>query len=599
MTHLPDLPADSALARLFETEPWRGEATWFSLPGGATLFEEGDPADQLFVVRTGRLGAFRHHEGDEPRFLGVIRPGEPAGEMALIGETAHTARVVALRDTEIVALPRDVFFRAVEEDAAVMTQLARLMLARTRGRPESGTAGEPSVFGFIAASEPLSLRPMVDQIAREIGKLVYLVQVIGSESAGAATEWFSQVEHAHDFVLYVAEAGDLGWRQLVSRQVDRLFRVGRGDRPPPASQHPLAASSALEAQQLVDLILLHPARAGRPKGSEIWTSAVRPARLFHVRRDNRADASRIARVITGQSVGLVLSGGGARAYAHVGAVRALRERGVPIDFVGGVSMGAIIAAGVAMGWGDVELEQRLRKAFVSSSPLDDIAFPLLAMTRGQKVVERLTEHFGDTTIADLWLPFFCVSSNLTTGAYHLHRHGPVARALRATIALPGVLPPATVDDDVLVDGAVLKNFPTDVMRSLHLGPIIGVDVTRGRSITASDVARPPSIWRWLISGDWRKGPPIVSLLMRAATVSTGRDHAAAREATDVLVTPSVQGVEIRDWAAYEPAARAGYEATIAALDKLENGVVDLRRRRGLAAPVPARRRTRAKAAAAG
>src|SRR5690606_19264848 len=170
---------------------------------------------------------------------------------------------------------------------------------------------------------------------------------------------------------------------------------------PPASQHPLAASSALEAHQLVDLILLHPARARRPKGSEIWTSAVRPARLFHVRRDNRADASRIARVITGQSVGLVLSGGGARAYAHVGAVRALRERGVPIDFVGGVSMGAIIAAGVAMGWDDVELEQRLRKAFVSSSPLDDIAFPLLAMTRGQKVVERLAEHFGDTTIGDL------------------------------------------------------------------------------------------------------------------------------------------------------------------------------------------------------
>jgi NTE family protein len=600
VTDLPDLPVESALARLFETEPWRSEATWFSLPGGAVLFDRGEAADHLFVVRAGRLGAFRHEEGAESQFLGVIRPGEPAGEMALIGETVHTARVVALRDSEIFALPREVFLEAAEEEPAVITELARLMLARTRGGAgaERGAVGEPSVFGFIPAIEPLSMRPMVDQIAREISKLGYLVDVIGSEAARAPTEWFSQVEHSHDFVLYVAEAGDLGWRQVVSRQVDRLFRVGRGDRPPPASQHPLAASSALEAQQLVDLILLQPARARRPHGSEVWTSAVRPARLFQMRRENRADAARLARVITGQSVGLVLSGGGARAYAHVGAVRALHERRIPIDFIGGVSMGAIIAAGLAMGWDDVELDERLRKAFVVSSPLDDIAFPLLAMTRGQKVLERLEEHFGDVGIADLWLPYFCVSSNLTTGAYHLHRHGPLAPALRASIALPGVLPPSTIDDNVLVDGAVLKNFPTDVMRSLHLGPIIGVDVTRGRSITAEDVARPSSVWRWLLSGSWRKGPPIVSLLMRAATVSTGRDHAAAREATDLLITPSVQGVEIRDWEAYEPAVRAGYEATLAALDGLETPVTELRRRPSLSAPAPARR-PRVRASAAG
>lgn len=592
VTYLPDLPNKSALAQLFETEPWRSEATWFSLPGGAVLFDKGDAADHLFVLRAGRLGAFRHEEGAEPQFLGVIRPGEPAGEMALIGETVHTARVVALRDSEIFALPREVFLDAAEEDPTVITELARLMLARTRGAagPERGAAGEPSVFGFIPASEPLSLRPVVEQIAREISKLGYLVDVIGSEASRAPTEWFSQVEHAHDFVLYVAEAGDLGWRQVVSRQVDRLFRVGRGDRPPPASQHPLAASSALEAQQLVDLVLLQPARARRPHGSQIWSSAVGPARLFHMRRENRADAARLARTITGQSVGLVLSGGGARAYAHVGAVRALRARQVPIDFVGGVSMGGIIAAGLAMGWDDVELDERLRKAFVVSSPLDDIAFPLLAMTRGQKVVERLEEHFGDIDIADLWLPFFCVSSNLTTGAYHLHRLGPLVPALRASIALPGVLPPATMDDDVLVDGAVLKNFPTDVMKSLHLGPVIGVDVTRGRSITAEDVARPESVWRWLLSGSWRKGPPIISLLMRAATVSTGRDHAAAREATDVLITPAVQGVEIRDWEAYEPAVKAGYDATIAALDGLPGPVIDIRRRPSVSAPAPVRRR---------
>jgi NTE family protein len=210
------------------------------------------------------------------------------------------------------------------------------------------------------------------------------------------------------------------------------------------------------------------------------------------------------------------------------------------------------------------------------------------MTRGELVGERLAQHFGDTEIADLWLPFFCLSSNLTQGAYHVHRRGLLRKALRATISLPGVLPPATDGNDVLVDGAVLNNFPTDVMRSAQLGPIVGVDVTGSRSITADQVARPASAWRWFLSGEWRKGPPIVSLLMRAATVSTGRDLIAAREATDVLIMPEMAGVEIRDWTAYAPAVKEGYAAAIEALDKLDGPVQAIRRRLSIDEQKPVR-----------
>ena len=220
------------------------------------------------------------------------------------------------------------------------------------------------------------------------------------------------------------------------------------------------AAEPLQVQQLTDLILLHPDGQGAPNGSEAWVEAMRPARLFHLRDGHNGDADRLARVLTGQSVGLVLSGGGARAYAHVGAVKALHERGVPIDFVGGVSMGAIIGAGVAMGWDDAELEMRIRRAFVESSPLDDIAFPMIALTHGDKVRERLTEHFGDRRIPDLWLPFFCLSANLTTGAYQLHRTGAGAQqALRASISLPVRAAPVTIDKNVLVVATVLEELP--------------------------------------------------------------------------------------------------------------------------------------------
>ncbi|HEX4180139.1 MAG TPA: patatin-like phospholipase family protein [Caulobacteraceae bacterium] len=578
----PPHGADTALARLFTGDTANPEVCWFSIPGGQTLCAAGETADQIYFLRTGRLGVFRRGAGQESIFLGVVRPGEPAGEMAMIAGTVHSSTVVALRDSEVLALSREVFFDVAARDPAVMLELARLMILRARQTAANSSVGEPSVFGFIGLTADVQVRELVDDVALEIRRLGFSVTAVGDESISAPTEWFSNVEQGHDFVLYAAEAAQTAWKQIVGRQVDRLFRVGFGDQAPP-TQIDLHASAPLQSQQLVDLVLLHP--TGRaPRRSEAWMDAVRPARLFHIRRHEHGDLSRLARAITGLSVGLVLSGGGARAYAHVGAVRALREAGVPIDFVGGVSMGAIIAGAVAMGWDDEEIDWRIRKAFVSTSPLQDVAVPLIAMTHGLLVGARLNEHFDDKQIADLWLPFFCISSNLTSGAYQLHRRGVLRDALRASVAIPGLLPPMTQGDNVLVDGAVMKNFPTDVMRAMHLGPIVGVDVTRGRNITADDVARPSSVWRWIFSGEWRKGPPIVSLLMRAATVSTSGDWMANREASDILVAPRMDHIEIRNWKAYDPAVAAGRQATVEALAKLTKPVTELRRRPSLEDP---------------
>ena len=157
-----------------------------------------------------------------------------------------------------------------------------------------------------------------------------------------------------------------------------------------------------------------------------------------------------------------------------------------------------------MGWDDAELAWRIRKSFRSqqSGERPDLAhgrhYP-----RRQGACTPCKEHFGDRTICDMWLPFFCVSTNLTLGSQMIHRQGLVREVLLASLSLPGVLPPVTVGDDVLVDGAILNNFPADVMRALHTGPIVGVDVGRGRSIEAADIKGPASIPRWLVSGAWR------------------------------------------------------------------------------------------------
>jgi NTE family protein len=494
--------------------------------------------------------------------------------MALIAGVAHTADVFALRDSELAALPRAAFLRAAQADPDLALDLARLVLARVRPPARVEASGSPRVFGFVGASPGLSIRPFVGQVAESIRALGHTVAVVGDETGPDTPEWLTGIEAAHEYVLYAAEQEETSWKIVVGRQVDAVMRVGAGSGPPPAEMAahppPLAAPG--------DLVLLQEAQCRVPRGSAAWMAALSPRRLFQVRPSRQADIDRLARIITGRAVGLVLSGGAARAYAHIGAVRALHEAGIPIDFIGGVSMGAIVGAGMAMEWDDDELDGRIRKAFVESSPVDDIALPLIAMSRGEKVRERLAEHFGDRQICDLWLPFFCGTTNLTTGTYQIDRRGAVREVLRASLSLPGVLPPVTVGEDVLVDGAVLNNFPADVMRRLHDGPIVGVDVGRGRSIEASDVQAPDSLFRWFLSGEWRNGPPIVSLLMRAATVTAARDTAAARQETDLLVLPDVDKIEIRNWKAYEPAVAEGRRAMLAALAELDRPVTELRRR---------------------
>ncbi|MBJ7448650.1 MAG: patatin-like phospholipase family protein [Brevundimonas sp.] len=566
---------EDALHRIFEGGK-NTRASWFALTGGEILFAESTPADTLYLLRSGRLGVFRRdaHHDRPPEFVGVIRPGEPAGEMAMMAGTEHTADVVALRDCEVLALPRDAFFEAARKEPDLMVELSRLMIQRARDQRSGG--GEPSVFGFVSA-RPRPIRAFVERIAAAIQAAGFTCQVIDHSALTSAADWFSRVEDTHDYVLYVAELDEPAWASLCARQVDRVFVVGNGLLAPP--NRPMPHSGVLDAQRRTDLILMRDPRMQRPANTAAWLDAIQPGRWFQAVEGAADDAERMARVLTGSAVGVVFSGGGARAYAHIGALRALHEARVPIDFVGGASMGAVIAAGPALGWPQDELEARIRRAFVAKNPLSDITFPMLAMTRAAKVDQLLIDAYGDMDLADTVRPFFAVSTNLTSGKIEVHRRGMMRRAMRASIAIPGLLPPIVIDGQVLVDGAVLNNLPTAVMRQMNGGPVIGVDMSQARGVDPQVILHPPSVWRFLATGAWRRGPPIVSILMRSATLTTDAEIEVSRAATDILVQPKPEGTEIRDWKSYEPTVLVGYQATREALAKVEGPVTAMRRRK--------------------
>lgn len=564
---------EAALSKVFEGTR-NTTASWFALTRGERLYSPGDAADTLYLLRSGRLGVFRNDSAGQPQFIGVVKPGEPIGEMAMLAGQTHLSQVVALRDSELIALPRDAFFEAARDEPQLMATLGQTMLRRAQER--HGPGNPASVFGFVSA-RAAPIRNLVERVARAVEAQGRSCLVLDQTALASAADWFSKAEDAHDYVFYVAENDQPNWASLCTRQVDRLFVVGECEAP---VRLPV---NALEWEEmthpLTDLILTRPLHQAWPKHTRQWLDALGPDRWFHVVEDLLSDIERLARVITGTSVGIVLSGGGARAYAHIGALRAFKEAGVPIDFVGGSSMGAVIAAGPALGWSDEELEDAIQTGFVKSNPLDDIAFPIIAMTHARKVTRLMQEAYGEVQIEDLLLPFFAVSTNLTAGRLEVHRQGLLRQALRASISLPGVMPPVVVDGQVLVDGAVLRNFPSDVMRRFNSGPILGVDVSQTRGVDAKSLEDPPSWWRWLVSGQWRKGPPIVSILMRSATLSTEAELMQARADTDLLILPRPDGVDIRDWKAYAPAVAAGYAAAKAGLALLDQPVTEILRGR--------------------
>lgn len=533
---------------------------WLSYPGGSALFFQNDPSRNLFFNLSGRLIVARTTpEGKD--VVGYVRAGEPVGEMSMLSGAAHSASVFALRDTEVFALPVPAAERILREHGEFARALASLVLQRTDRSDPNRQRAAPRTFALIGTSRSIDIDAYAQLLAERIRAMGLRVVCETVGEAAPDSHAFDITEEDCDIMLLPARIEDSAWYKFVLRQADRFLVFARRDARPP-KPFPMTTQAGARARQfrLVDLIMLY---EGLPSGQiSEWIDAIGAARIFHLRTDGCRD--RLARVIAGKSVGLVLSGGGARAYAHIGAVRALREMGVPIDFVCGASMGAIIAACIARGWDDDEIETRINDAFVQSNPLGDYVIPVVALTRGRIVDERLERHFGDALIEDLSLPFFCVSSDIVTGEARVHRRGSLACALRASIALPGILPPVIDGDALLVDGAVINNFPTDIMANGHRGLNIGIDVARRGAIDVDAFRDPPNFLGWVRRFGVSGTPPIVSLLMRTATARHEATYAA--HPPDIMIAPTVPGVELRDWEEYHEAVSDGYKTTRAAIE---------------------------------
>jgi predicted acylesterase/phospholipase RssA/CRP-like cAMP-binding protein len=572
-----------------------GRAASVHLTAGSTLMREGGPGDALYGLVSGRLRVFAEQPDGSHAAVGEVSPGEVVGEMALISNEPHTATVKAIRDSHLLEITSEDFVTLGREEPTVMPAVARLMVARLRKSiHHSSRIGRVRTLAIVPAGRATSLDGFVGQLATAFESIgsVSTLSVDTVEAAlgkgraetpsGSAADlelvaWLNRMEADHDVVIYVVDPEVGPWTYRSLRQADRVLVVGRAqDSPIHGELESSLHMAGSDTKRRADLVIVHPAATTVSSGTSRWLAGREIGAHHHVRDGHAQDFGRLARSLSGRSVSLVLSGGGARGLAHIGVLRALEEADVPVDFVGGASFGSLIGAAIARGDDSGSIRESTQRLLIDRPRPLDVTAPAAALTGGRRIVAMLQDAFGETQIEDLWRRFFCVSSNLTKARVRVHTTGPIWQALRASISIPGLFPPVNSGEgDVLVDGAVMNNLPVDVMRSLSDGgPVLAVNLRGEFPLRAEDLPRHGVLSGWKVYGkrlnplaDALSLPGIIDVLLRTTEVGSVLSSKTMEKQADVVFHPQVDDVGLLDFSAVDRLIDAGYRHAVHVLEE--------------------------------
>ena len=554
---------------------------WADLEAGAQLFAEGDAPSAVYFVLSGRLQATRIDRSGVTVVVGDIGRGELVGEMAPLQQTARTATVTALRDSTLGRVSSNVFESLLQQHPALALGVVRHLLRRLNPNERPPASARVLALVPMPDVDPTGvLAPMLSELHRH-GAAIH----VHSESVGLAlgdddaaqvpagslgdtrlSQYLFEVESQHDVVVYRADSSMTPWSRRIVQRADCVLVVASARHGAVEQQligETLAACSDSRVPKW--LAMVDHATVARPTPGSSSPVRNRFDEVHHVRRGNDADMQRLARLSIGKGYGLVLGGGGARGFAHLGVLRALQDFGVPVDRIGGASMGSIFAAAAAIHQDMPTLMDVCSKQF---DRLLDYTLPVVSLLKAKRITLNLESVFGGFDAEDTWIPFYCVSTNLTKSRLEVHRRGDLPTAIRASIAIPGVLPPVQFGGDLLVDGGVLNNVPADLMcADPSIGTVIAVDVAPSNGPTAGeDYGMYLSGWqvvRRIVGRQPAAYPGVGQVLVRTMiTASEGQRRTFQEDGSvDLYLDLDIAGVGLLEFDRMKVVAEMGYTAS--------------------------------------
>jgi NTE family protein len=533
------------------------------VPANEWLFHLGDPPDAIYVVASGRFAAV----GPDGQVLREMASGDSIGDLGVITGAARSAGIRALRDGVVWRIAADTFTEVLANAPQLRSAMFRAMAGMLRESRSANFSRSPRVVGVLSTGDVVAV-PIVDAIVTRLGpygQTAVIAPPIDTTAAanhyGELVEAFSEtldrIERSHDWVLLVADrgSGDI-WRRYVVAQSDRLVVLTDQARPP-------EAFDPVITQGPVHLV------TSMPDPDPSWWDLLQPI-SHHPANDDGIGA--LARRIAGRSLGLVLGGGGARGLAHYGVYEELARAGVVIDRFGGTSAGALSAATFALGLDARDATAAARKYIAETKPVSDYTLPAIALTRGRRVDRLIEGFFGGTTLIEhLPREFFSVCTDLIMGDQIIHRRGLLWVAVRASISIPGLLPPVPQGARLLVDGGLKNILPADIMCADPDGEVICVDLrttyvpSKGFGPLPARL-QPPAFVRRLVTGTDVALPPLQETLLRSVELSAPKGNLREFPRVAAIIEPDVSAIGPLDFKNIDAALDAGRIAARAALE---------------------------------
>lgn len=576
----------------------RSHLTWVEIAAGETLMSQGDPGDAMYLSISGRLRVYVTDEAGVEHLVREMARGQVIGEMSLYTDEPRSATVVAIRDSVLVRLAKAEFGALLASSAQVSIALTRQIIKRLQTTQSRVELARPVAIGLVPITSGVQPADFSRRLAAELERIGRVCIVDGAridrelrqpglaqrdtgdaEANRRIALYLDAVEAAHDYVLLVADDHASEWTRRCSRRSDEILLLA--DALQPRVLHDIEVkflaqrTGRTEATEI--LVLLHAADVKCPAGTRQWLARRPVTDHIHIRPALDRDMARLARVQSRNAVGLVLAGGGARGCAHLGLYRALRDRGIEVDYVGGTSIGSVMAAMVASDQPLTDMMAIARRSF-SVDPTGDFNFiPLLSLIAGRRlrrVVGRaVDELFGrEPDVEDLWKNYYCIASNYSQASEHLVRTGNLVKSMLASIAIPGALPPVLHEGDLLCDGGTFNNFPVDVMRGMRgVGKVIGVDLSFRRAHRFDHDEVPDS---WALLRDRLRPrkrrryrfPSLVSYLMNVTILYSRSRQRQSQQLTDLYFNPPLERVGMLQWEKFDSIVLQGYAHGVKVLD---------------------------------
>ncbi len=572
------------------------------LARGEWLFREGDPPDGVYIVRLGHLEVLQGSQ--PPQVINTLTRGAVLGELALLNDSPRSASIRALRDTELLRVEKARFDSLLGSEPelalglthALATQLqaSRAIPPARRPRPVTiALAGAHAGADTMGLAEQLSCAmcswgttavlypsaqdtPSGETRASATDTLTVGTAASRAEATARYAPLVERCELEHDQVLLVCGSGERpsAWEEFCLARADRVLGVvdaaaSRGSHSPTVGDGASVAEApgardweaALRGCDLVGYGI----QAGSG-GLANWIDRLAPASIFSISggEDRNHDIARMARRLSGNAIGVVLSGGGARAFAHLGVLDVLLDAGLCIDRVGGVSMGAFVGGLLAAGHDSAAIDACCYEEWVRRNPINDYTLPRHALVKGHKAEAMLYRVFGEARLEELARTFYCACVDLRGNRLVIDRHGPLAVAVGASISLPLIGPPMRRDESLLIDGSLLDNLPLAPMSESGEGPVLAIDIKGGEERPLSTTGTPP-VEPEAQPIHKKRLPSLPETMARIALLSSANTEESARRHADLTIAVRVPGVGLLEFHQIDQAREAGRRAALAAL----------------------------------